>query len=52
VLDDAHFALGRALQLVDWDRTHQYCGRCGTPTEAKRDERVTRSARLQAGCLS
>ena len=41
VLDDRHFALaGRALQLVDWDRTHQYCGRCGTPTEAKRDERV------------
>jgi NAD+ diphosphatase len=41
VLEDAHFALaGRALQLVDWDRTHQFCGRCGTPTEAKRDERV------------
>jgi NAD+ diphosphatase len=41
VLDDRHFALaGRALQLVDWDRTHQYCGRCGTPTEPKRDERV------------
>jgi NAD+ diphosphatase len=41
VLDDAHFALaGRALQLVDWDRTHQFCGRCGTPTEAKRDERA------------
>jgi NAD+ diphosphatase len=41
VLDDAHFALaGRALQLIDWDRTHQFCGRCGTPTEAKRDERA------------
>jgi NAD+ diphosphatase len=41
VLDDAQFALaGRALQLVDWDRTHQYCGRCGTPTAAKPDERV------------
>jgi NAD+ diphosphatase len=41
VLDDAHFALaGRALQIVDWDRTHQFCGRCGTPTEAKREERV------------
>ena len=41
VLDDAHFALaGRAVQLVDWDRTHQFCGRCGTPTLAKRDERV------------
>ncbi|TMG78540.1 MAG: NAD(+) diphosphatase [Betaproteobacteria bacterium] len=41
VLDDAHFALaGRALQLVAWDRTHQYCGRCGTRTEAKKAERV------------
>jgi len=41
VLEDGHFALaGRALQLIDWDRTHQYCGRCGAPTEAKRDERV------------
>ena len=41
VLEDAHFALaGRALQLVDWDRSHQFCGRCGSPTEAKRDERV------------
>ena len=41
VLDDALFALaGRALQLVEWDRTHQFCGRCGTPTAAKPDERV------------
>jgi NAD+ diphosphatase len=41
VLDDAHFALaGRALQLVDWDRTHQFCGRCGARTEAHREERV------------
>jgi NAD+ diphosphatase len=41
VLDDAHFALaGRALQLVDWDRNHQFCGRCGSPTEAHREERV------------
>jgi NAD+ diphosphatase len=41
VLEDAHFALaGRALQLVDWDRTHQFCGRCGARTEAKREERA------------
>jgi NAD+ diphosphatase len=41
VLDDAHFALaGRALQLVDWDRTHQFCGRCGERTQASREERV------------
>jgi NAD+ diphosphatase len=41
VLDDDHFALaGRALQLLEWDRTSQFCGRCGAPTEAKREERV------------
>jgi NAD+ diphosphatase len=41
VLDDDHFALaGRALQLLQWDRDHKYCGRCGTPTQAKREERV------------
>jgi len=40
VLEDAHFALaGRAIQLIDWDRSHRYCGRCGTPTEAKAEER-------------
>ena len=22
---------GRAAQLVDWDRSHRICGRCGTP---------------------
>jgi NAD+ diphosphatase len=39
-LDDALFALaGRALQLVDWDRTHRHCGRCGTPTLPKPGER-------------
>jgi NAD+ diphosphatase len=41
VLDDDQFALaGRALQLIDWDRTHQFCGRCGAPTEAKTEERA------------
>src|ERR1700741_4874030 len=41
VLDDDHFALaGRALQLLEWDRTNRFCGRCGTQTEPKREERV------------
>ena len=39
-LDDAQFALaGRALQIVDWDRTHQYCGACGGKTVARTSER-------------
>lgn len=47
VLDDAKFALaGRALQIVDWDRTHQYCGRCGGATVARLNER----ARECPGC--
>ncbi len=31
---------GRAFQVVEWDRTHRYCGRCGTPTRNKGDERA------------
>lgn len=32
-LDDASWGLaGRAEQIVAWDRTHAYCGRCGSPT--------------------
>lgn len=39
-LDDTIFALaGRAFQIVDWDRSHQFCGRCGTPTVIKEGER-------------
>lgn len=33
--DDRCFALaGRAFQILEWERTHRFCGRCGTPTEA------------------
>ena len=39
-LDEAQFALaGRALQIVEWDRTHQYCGACGRATVARTSER-------------
>lgn len=31
---------GRALQLLDWERNHQFCSRCGTPTRARSDERA------------
>jgi len=40
-MDDTLFALvGRAIQVMDWDRSHQYCGRCGTPTLGKPTERA------------
>ena len=40
-LPDALLSLaGRAFQVVDWDRTHRYCGRCAAPTRDKPDERA------------
>jgi NAD+ diphosphatase len=41
VFPDALLALaGRALQILEWDRSHRYCGRCGTATVVKDNERV------------
>jgi NAD+ diphosphatase len=38
--DDTTLALaGRAVQIVDWDRSHRYCGACATPTVVKTTER-------------
>jgi len=31
---------GRAFQLMEWDRNHQYCSRCGAATELRPDERA------------
>lgn len=33
---------GRAVQLVEWSRTHRFCGRCATPTEPAPNERALR----------
>jgi NAD+ diphosphatase len=30
----------RAFQVVEWDRTHRFCGRCGAPTRDKPGERA------------
>ena len=41
IVDEALATLaGRAFQIMEWDRNHQYCSRCGTPTELRRDERA------------
>ena len=43
VLDDATMAIAmRAVQIVEWDRTHRFCGACGTPTEQLGGERAKR----------
>ena len=42
-VEDVRWTLaGRAVQLVDWDRTTRFCGRCGTPTEPMAGERARR----------
>ena len=39
-MDEACIALsGRAVQIVDWGRNHQFCGRCGVKTETLTQER-------------
>jgi NAD+ diphosphatase len=38
----AWLAAGRAVQLVEWGRTHRFCGRCGTPTVPAPGERAMR----------
>ena len=41
VLPDALLALAaRSFQIVDWDATHRFCGRCGTLTRDKVGERA------------
>jgi NAD+ diphosphatase len=42
-VDDLRWTLaGRAVQLVEWDRTSRYCGRCAAPTEPAPGERARR----------
>jgi NAD+ diphosphatase len=40
VEDDILAIAGRANQMVQWAQTHQYCGRCGHPTEDSHAERA------------
>jgi NAD+ diphosphatase len=42
-VDDLRWTLaGRAVQLVEWQRTTRYCGRCAEPTESVAGERARR----------
>lgn len=40
--EDLYAVAGRAFQIVEWDRTHRFCGSCGTPTEDSEGERAKR----------
>jgi NAD+ diphosphatase len=38
--EELFWVTGAAVQIVDWDRTHQYCGRCGEHTDDHLRERA------------
>jgi NAD+ diphosphatase len=38
--EDLFWIAGRAVQIVDWDRTHQFCGRCGGKMITRERERA------------
>jgi NAD+ diphosphatase len=38
--EDLFWIATRAVQIVDWDRTHRFCGRCGVPLNTKTTERA------------
>jgi NAD+ diphosphatase len=42
VPEDVFALAGRAVQILEWDRTHQFCGRCGAKTDYARGERAKR----------
>ena len=47
VFPEEMFSLaGRAFQVMDWERTHQFCGKCGGRTDPLEGER----GRACAGC--
>jgi NAD+ diphosphatase len=40
-MEEALFEVAfRAIHIIEWDRTDQYCSRCGSRNEMKRDERA------------
>lgn len=47
-VDDLSLALaGRAFQFMNWDRNHQFCGRCGAPTQVVAGEWARRCPACQ-----
>jgi NAD+ diphosphatase len=38
---------GRAFQVVEWERTHRYCGACGEPTVAHHADRARECKRCR-----
>ena len=38
--EESYLIGGRAIQIIDWENNHQYCGRCGTKTVTSDVERA------------
>lgn len=38
--EDLFWIAARAVQIVNWGKTHQFCGQCGTPTKTSSVERA------------
>lgn len=38
--EDIFLLAGKAIQIVYWDKNHQFCGRCGAPTTNMKNERA------------
>ncbi|ATD55599.1 NAD(+) diphosphatase [Clostridium chauvoei] len=38
--EEMFFVAGRGRQLLHWDKTHKFCGRCGNKTIKKEDEKA------------
>ncbi len=36
--DDLFAIVGRAIQILRWEKTHRFCGQCGEPMQDKHDE--------------
>jgi NAD+ diphosphatase len=45
---EMHDVAGRAVQIMEWDRSHQFCGACGAPTRASESERARVCERCNA----
>ncbi len=51
-LDETLHALaGRAVQIVEWDRSHQFCGACGEATQPRSTERSRVCPRCGLACF-
>lgn len=47
-LDDETLSIAmRAVQMLEWERTHRFCGACGVPTERTANERAMKCPRCR-----